>query len=372
MQQPAAWTWFHDPRAIGHGERTFVTWHEPGGIWVGASAGQSWHKFQLAATSDANDHHVAALGIRSDERLIASYAQHNKPMYIRTSANPNDVASWGPERDLDLGRCTYPNLVYLAAEKCWYLIYRRHVASKHMPIVLRASKDDGETWSDAVTLFDVDGHRPYFKVATNGRDRIDLAVTDGHPNEYADNSIYHFAYDRGIWTDSHGNDLGEPTFSTEGVTLVHDGTLGEPAWVWDVAPGPVIAFAAFPTPDDHRYMKARWDDGWVVNQVAFGGPRMATTDTEMHYSGGIAIDHSHPDTMFASVQDGYGWSIVQLTVSDRGDIIERVVARASVGEKHIRPVVVRGQRRLLWLAGRYDGYREFQTALLAYPPLSLG
>lgn len=365
------WTWFHDPRAVEHEGHTFITWHQDAGIWVGDLVDGSWTRARLATTATENDHHVAALGVRPDGRLIACYTEHNRSLRCRLTTRPSDVSSWGEETVIDGGSCTYPNLVHLEAERRWLLFYRRTADRKHKPMMLRTSDDDGETWSAETELFDVEGHRPYAKVASDGRSRVDVAVTDGHPNEYAANSIYHFAYAAGRWVRSDGTDMGDPPFGPADATLVHDATRQDPAWVWDVAPGPVIAFATFPTRDEHRYGRARWDGSrWVVHDVAAGGTTIDVTGTEDHYSGGVVLDHARPDRMVASVQDRDGWVLKRFTVSDDGEVSD-VEVLSETGGKHVRPVVVRGGHRVCWLAGSYDGYKHFETRLRAHPPLAV-
>jgi hypothetical protein len=371
LRQAAAWTWFHDPRAIFHAGRTFVTWHERDGIYVGAYDDNqlTWSTFRLAP-SVPNDHNVASLGIRSDGRLLACYSDHNHPLHRRVSTEPGSVQAWESTEVIDVGRCTYPTLSRLADEGRWYLFYRRVYDRSHMQMLLRTSDDEGESWSEATLVFNVPGHRPYFKVASDGRSRIDIAITDGHPNEFSQNSIYHFAYEGGAWRDSLGSPIGMLPLGPDSVTRVHDGVAGDSAWVWDISPGPVIAFATFPAIDDHRYHRAEWADGWKTIEVQRAGTSLDPDGSELYYSGGIAIDHARPDLMYASVKDRNGWSIIRLSFIGAETVATTESIRvAESGERNIRPTVVRGDHRVMWISGRYEGYRRFDTQLSSHPPL---
>lgn len=371
VRQDAVWTWFHDPRAIFHAGRTFITWHQGDGIYVGAYDDRrlAWSAFRLSA-SLPNDHSVAALGIRTDGRILACFSDHNQPLRRRLSTNPCTVEEWDSAAVIDPGRCTYPNLVHLTDEGRWYLFYRRVFDGQHMQMLVRTSEDEGHSWSDATIVFDVPRMRPYFKVASDGRGRIDIAITDGHPNECASNSVYHFAYESGAWIDSAGRPIGTLPAGLDSVTRVHDGVGGDSAWVWDIAPGPVIVYATFPTVDDHRYFRAHWVDEWKTTEVQRAGTSLDPGGSEVYYSGGIVLDHASSDLMYASVKDRSGWSMVRLRFIEAESAVTVEPLRvATGGERHLRPTVVRGHPRVLWISGQYRGYQQFRMQLSAYPPL---
>jgi hypothetical protein len=81
---------------------------------------------------------------------------------------------------------------------------------------------------------------------------------------------------------------------------------GKPrAWVWDVASDsegrPVIVYATFPTKTDHRYRYARWNGKrWIDVQLARAGGSIVPGGRERQYSGGIALDHGDPSTVYLS------------------------------------------------------------------------
>src|SRR5205085_12704283 len=108
-------------------------------------------------------------------------------------------------------------------------------------------------FSHARARFKRNGQRPYTKVATNGRDEIYLAFTNGHPREVA-TSIFFATYRAGQLFKANGKPIGSThdlplrPSQADHVYMVgeHDGVR---AWVHDVAMGldgrPVIVFATF-------------------------------------------------------------------------------------------------------------------------------
>lgn len=375
VEATGMWTWFHDPRAIHSSNRTYIVWHQDSGIQVGVydHEQQSWGQTRLGEMSH-NDHDVGVIGLLEDGRLMVCYSIHNGALRMRISRHPGDITAWEEERILSDGLCTYPTLEYLSQERRWYLFYRRREVSddpalrKHMPFRVRVSDDQGVTWADEQTIFDVPGHRPYVKVTGDGHSRLDFFATDGHPNEFHHNSVYHFYYN-GSWRDSFGRVMGQPAFTTSQVTRVHDGSV-TPAWVWDIAPGPVGAFAMFNDIGDHRYMRATFDGAWQVAEIARGGGSIAADGTEPHYSAGIALDHGDPLQLYVATFDSGESSLHRIILDAHGTERSRqVVAAPEQDVKNVRPVVVRGEQRVLWWSGTYDGYRQFHCALRSAPIL---
>jgi hypothetical protein len=373
VEPEGMWTWFHEPRAVRVGDQTYIVWHHDSGIQVGSynHRHRSWNQVCLAEVTN-NDHDVGVLGVLNDGRVMVCYSAHNGALRVQTSRRPQDIGEWDKERVLSDGLCTYPTLEYLANERRWYLFYRRREVSeapelrKHMPFRMRTSEDNGATWSEERTIFDVRGHRPYVKVSGDGKSRLDFLCTDGHPNEFHDNSVYHFYYD-GRWRDSFGTDIGEPSFTPSHVTRVHDGST-VPAWVWDVATGGVAVFATFNALDDHRYMRAVFDGKWTVLEIARAGTSIAADGTEPHYSAGVALDHADPRTTYIATFHGFESTLRRLTFDATGTESRcDEIVRPDTGHKHLRPVVVRGDSRVLWWVGDYDGYRAFHGVLRASP-----
>jgi hypothetical protein len=313
-------------------------------------------------------------------------------MLYRVSVNPEDVSAWGPELsvptnspptpgDVNHGY-TYPNPVRLADEGATYLFWR---GADYQP-TFSVQKDGAGTWAAARTLLSAPGGRPYVKYDTNGSDTIDFAFTNAHPRENPNVNIYYARYRVGQIERADGTklaDLGTP-ISPASADKVFDGP--ENAWVHDVAEDsaghPVIVFASFPSPSDHRYHYARWTgSAWDVHQITPAGGSISADGREPQYSGGITLDHEDPSHVYLSRQVGSAWEVEAWRTSDGGTHWTSQAITTGSSDKNIRPVSPRGLEpfdsglRVIWLRGAYNSYVTYQTslaALLGEPPIVHG
>lgn len=381
----SSWVWLHDPKVLYHAgtnTQTYVAWAaDSGRIRVGSwdHDTDEWTSVeQIADLGSTDDHTVAALGIRSDGKILACYSQHNGTLKRRISTNAEDITAFGTESDIEIGDITYPNLFHLSSEGTsgrWYLFYREgSVAVEERPHYYRTSDDDGDTWSARTELFDVTtDDRPYVKVFSDEVDQIHFAATHGHPGNTATNAIYHFYYDAGTWRDSGGTDMGTPPFDETDVT-----TVSSPAnevYPYDISlrlGNPVIVFATFPDQiTDHRYHHARWTGTvWDVNEFTPAGGRIAAGTW---YSGGLSFDHTDPDVVYLSREISSQWEIEKWTTSDGGSTWSSEAITSSSTEKNIRPVVPQGGGPfdVVFLHGPYTDFIDFETRVVINPPFSV-
>ena len=327
--------------------------------------------------------------MQPDGRVAVFYSKHTgSSLLMRVSTCPEDVSSFGPERVVartgSSAGMTYGNPVYVPAEHRTYVFFR---GGSSRPTVTWS--DDGlRTWSPARALVVPTGRytsaRPYVKYATNGWDTVLLAFTDGHPRDEPHDSVYAMTLRGGIFRTVAGAPIAtlEPNRRKLPVMPVHlssvqrlyDGSqpTGK-AWVWstgfDTLGLPVVAFATFPKPGDHRYWYASWDGaGWAVRQFARAGGSIAGSGDEPDYSGGIELDHSDPSYVYTSRRLHGQWEIERWHTPDRGgnwDVPVQLTRNSPV--KQIRPVVPwgpAGEVKVLWMSGRYDSWNGgYRTAL---------
>lgn len=358
------WTWFQDPRAVWGSGKLFLGFNSTTGIWIAEldSAGQTLASFRLRDTGQIDDHDVASVGIRPDGRLLVAYCEHNDAaMRVRVSTDPFSAAGWDAEITAATplnSTITYPNLWYLSSESRWYLFYRDGIPG---PPTFVTSDDGGETWSAPQHLLVDNGERPYTRMDSDGVGRIDICLTDGHPNSVADNSIYHMYYD-GDWRGSDGTDLGDPPFAHADVTPVWDGSAAN-SWNWDIATRgdePVILFASFPAIDDHQYNYARWSGTeWEVRKVVAAGGSIDETGSEPFYSAGIYLDHDDPEIAYVCRDVDGTFELERWATSDAGLTwsSERLTESAPP-VKNFRPVTARGSGaiRVIWCRGSYSHF----------------
>jgi BNR repeat-containing family member len=377
-----SWSWFGDPRAVhvgGPAGLTFAGWID----WAGAITVGAFDP-RFGALSDAvvghayhDDHSDPSLLVEPDGRLTVFWSGHNGArMYYRTTRQPGDIDAWTPPAQVHQdvpGRdgFTYPNPVLLPAEhNQLYLFFR----GADWSVDFARRTPDG-TWNRSHVAIRAPGQRPYLKVAGDGRDTIALALTDGHPRN-ALTSVYYAAYRHGsLWT-AAGRwiaRLGAPPIPPRRAQLVYDARAGgAPAWVWDVAFGrrrrPVIVYATFPKGAGAIYWYAVYNGRrWVSHRLTAGGGSISPRTIEYEYAGGLALDHSDPSVVYASVQVDRGWEIQRWTTPDGGVHWTHATVVPADATQNVRPVVPRGYAGgpmgLLWLRGPYRSYTTYRTSI---------
>lgn len=379
-----AWSWFTDPRAIRYADTTligFVT--REGDVDIGAfdHSNRSFLTHRLSKRLDRNDHASPALLRRGDGRILAFYSAHNgADLLYRMTERPDDITEWLPEGRIpddgagDFG-FTYPNPVQVAAEPDRIFLFFR---GRDWNPRLSISDDGGHTWGKATSLLRAPG-RPYVKVFGDGS-TIHIAYTDGHPHEEPGNRVLYLAYRGGGFHRADGTRIG--SLDTLPLGPDHGDTVFEPTpsapgpgWIWDVAADnagrPVIAFATIVDSRTHAYHYARFHGGrWQTREVA-GGGGSTQVEEEGAYSAGLTIDKGNPGRLFVARWADRSWRLESIVTPDGGDTWERHTLAESEGdEKFLRPAAVRGHNGddvvVLWMRGRYDHYRDYDTQLWAW------
>src|SRR5690606_13770891 len=168
------------------------------------------------------------------------------------------------------------------------------------------SDDEGETWSDAKPYLSTEGDYnqiPYLKVTSDHQSKIHFLFTDGHPKLGAC-SIYHMYYEDGSFHQSDGTEIapiGAGRIPFEQVDKIYDpDSTGVKSWVWDIAldrsGNPVIAYALYPSVQDHIYYYGRWNGSeWERKKIVNSGSHITHPEKngkvlEEHYSGGVVLD----------------------------------------------------------------------------------
>jgi hypothetical protein len=396
LTSDGAWCWFGDPRGVrfqGDHDRTYSGWVDSeGSIVVGSLDLESGERFEhtLQASFNRDDHANPSLMILPDGTIVVFYTSHgadvSDAMYYRISQRPEEIGAWSERREIGSNTdgprgYTYPNPVRLSAEAGrTYLFWR---GGNFKPSF--SYTDDLVSWVPAQTLIQSDEAtvvRPYVKVASNGRDEIHFAFTDGHPRNEPQNSIYYLRYRGGEFSRADGSRVG--TMSDLPLVhgradLVYDGrTTGVRAWIWDVAADhdgrPVIVYARLPEESDHRYHYARWNgDEWIDSEIVPGGgwfpeTPVGVTEPEPHYSGGIVLDHTDPSVVYLSRPVEGVFEIEQWRTRNGGITWRSHAITAGSAGDNVRPFVIRNHHRspptLLWMEiRRYRHYLDFDTAI---------
>lgn len=381
-----AWCWFGDPRAVhlsGQHERTYVGYLDARGRINVAQYDHLTGRLTSATVASVlpvDDHSNPSIIVRPDRRIVLFWSGHNGPaMFYRRSASPEDISEWEPTSSVPVNTVgdhgyTYPNPVQLSDED--YALYLFWRGGDFNPTF---SVKTGGGWSPARTLVSMPGQRPYLKVASNDRDTLHFAFTDGHPRE-AYTSVYYMYYRSGYLYRANGEligPMGTPVAPAQ-ASLVYDATRAASsgrAWVHDIAVGadglPVLACATLPAESDHRYRYARWTgDGWFDRELTAAGDSISEDPTEPHYSGGITLDPTDPSTLLMSRQiDGVN-EIERWRTHDLGGTWTHQQLTWRSAAPNVRPISPRGLTgngalSAIWMTGRYLSYTRFQTSLVA-------
>jgi hypothetical protein len=390
-----AWCWFGDPRAVYHAgqrKRTYVGWvTRAGDIRIGALDHETGdlESATLHEKLNPDDHANPSLLVRPDGRIMVFYTAHSLadvPMRVVVSERPEDIRAWQAPVEIRAnaagrGVFCYPNPVQLSAESHRLFLFWRGGNSKPD----YATSADAENWTAARTFIEGrkedHGNRPYCKYATNGRDRIDVAFTTGHPRNEPQNSIYYVSYRDGNLFRADGTRikaLEDGPVSYAEADLVYDAHVhGARAWIWDIAIDavgrPVIVFAACPAEPDHRYHYAHWNgQKWVDHEICVAGGWFPQTpdgqrEREPHYSGGIVLDHQDPTIAYLSRQRDGVFEIERWTTKDGGRRWRSAPITHGSSKGNVRPFVARSHPAdapgLFWMHGDYVHYLDFQTSL---------
>jgi rhamnogalacturonyl hydrolase YesR len=390
-----AWCWFSDPRAIFRDGKIYAGWMTgDGAVQVGAMdlKTSAIQVMTLAEKFERDDHDNPALLFLPDGRLAAFFSHHAKEdMHLRVTEKPDDIGAWSPDRKLGFGAggkgVTYANPAMLGDEKnAIYLFWR---GSDFKP-TLSISKDLCETWSRPQALIRRpsadDTNRPYLKMWTDSRRRIDIVFTDGHPRDEATNSVYFLRYEKGAFFKADGTRIGgmdDLPLDPAKCDRVYDGSTAGRAWIWDIAEqggNPVVAYTRLPDETDHRYRYARWDGKqWLDFEITPAGKWFPHTapgakEREPHYSGGMALDRENADTVFLSRPVNGVFEIEKWRTPDGGATWKSEAVTANSKADNVRPFVIRnapaGAPCLLWMniSDHYVHFTDFKTSIKINAP----
>ncbi len=388
-----AWCWFGDPRAVLHDGRIYAGWvDKEGSIWIAVLdlSTRELRRTRLHERLETDDHNNPSVLVRPDGRILVAWSRHARDdMYLAVSRRPADISEFEEPRRLLLNsreanaHCysggrdsyTYPSLFYLEQEKTIYLAWRGLDFKPN----LSWSRDGGATWAPGrIYIFPQKTYlnqRPYVKIASNGKDRLHFAFTDGHPRNEPENSIYYACLEAGQFHRAGGaafHSLQQAPFDVRAADVVYDARQTKvKAWIWDVAEDargrPVIVYVRFPSDTDHRYHYARWDGSrWRDYEIAQGGgwfPQTPAGETERepNYSGGLVLDHENPDTVYLSMPVDGVREIQKWTTGDLGRTWRKEPITAGSKRHNVRPFAIRnappGGPQVLWMT--LNSYRHY-------------
>ena len=413
ISDEGAWCWFADSRAIYYKGVAYVGYIDVHGnvkaaqMMVGADGVTKKEEVLVRSYFQPDDHNNPTFLVLPDERIMIFYTRHTDEakIWYRISRKPLDITQLGDEKYLTTANnTTYPSPFILSDDPdhiylCWRGInWHPTIARLTMP----DSNDDCRFDFGPKQIVQSTGARPYAKYHSNGKDKIYLSYTTGHPDNEQPNWLYFNVIDinKGngpILRDINGKQLSiinNGTFAVNKTTTyannypltVVDKTDNIRNWVWQISldkdENPVIAFTHI---DDakttHVYWYGRWTGSeWQRTWVQYAGHAFHQNwnSTERCYSGGMAIDPENTGDLYLSIPTKNGaynkdgvYEIWKYSISSDGKVTGSEQVTHNSVKNNMRPFVMPGAEgaklRLLWMNGDYYYWMVNKNYPSGYP-----
>lgn len=406
-----AWCWFADPRATHYeNEKGTINMSYIGYIDVHGNVKATQYNFLTGEKQDVlvrsyfqpDDHNNPTFLVLPDERVLIIYSRHtDEPaFYYRISRRPGDITDLGEEKCLKTkNNTTYPSPFILSDDPThWYLCWRGIGWHPTMARLTMPDENDDVRFDwGPYQMVQSTGARPYAKYYSNGKDKLYVTYTTGHPDNEQPNWVY--------FNVININSGGEPTLEdikgkklstikngtfavnkTEGYKSSYPNTIVDSPsdlrdWVWQIAldkqDRPCIAMVKINGgKSQHEYYYAKWTgSAWRLTDLADGGGKFHPSNTEYCYSGGEALDPQNPNVIYLSIptegQYGKVHEIWKYTLSDAGKVTEKVQVTRNSQKNNVRPYVLPQSQgsplRLGWMNGDYQYWLVRQGYPLGYP-----
>lgn len=371
-----AWTWYSHPRVLETGSQTYLGYVTRGGTVSMMSLRHSDARLQRTTLSPyqlRDDHNVPALLETPDGRIAAFWAGHGRaPVRYRVGTRPGSITSMSGTRTLKGSGLEKANATYVQAFRMRGVSHQYHVLTRRhsdQNWVLTTSKDL-VTWTRPVQLFRHSSWSartwPYVEAVSAGWRQIHFAVTDGHPAQGIDTSLYHFTFDAGTrsMATAAGTPVRRPADARQG-TAIYDGesTDGR-VRVYDLAlrsnGHPAVAFTTLDrNPDTKGYTykwAARRGSSWQTRTIA----------RQVDYPEGIALDTTDGNRAVVVTRAGAETQVSELSTSDGGVSWRSRPISLQPGTQRTptTPVGPGGPYGALWLVGDYTSYTDYATGIV--------
>ena len=428
ISEEGAWCWFADPRAIhytnadGSINASYIGYIDVHGNVKGMQIDHNTgRRTEVLVRSyfQPDDHNNPTFLVLPDERVLIIYSRHtDEPaFYYRVSKGPGDISVLGEEKCIVTNHnTTYPSPFLMSDDpEHFYLCWR---GLGWHPTIARLTLPDEEdnvqiAWGP-YQMVQSTGARPYAKYYSNGKDKLYMTYTTGHPDNEWPNWLYFNVINLNAEKQTDGTVTVSPTLEdikgnhlsviadgkfrvnksaeyeqTYPYTLV-DAPTNSRAWVWQIACDteglPAIAMVRIDrSKNQHQYYYAKWTgEAWRLTDLADGGGRFHPSNTEYCYSGGEALDPANPNVIYLSIptKGRTGKSIHEIwryTLNNQGQVVMKEQVTRNSEKNNVRPFVLPGSEgsplRLMWMHGDYaywivkKGYPTgFPTAIHAHLP----
>lgn len=405
MASEGAWCWFADPRALHYeNEEGTIKSSYIGYIDVHGNIKATQYDFLTGQRNEVlvrsyfqpDDHNNPTFLVLPDERVLIIYSRHtDEPaFYYRVSRRPGDITSLGEEKCIKTSaNTTYPSPFILSDDPTHFYLCWRGI-NWHPTIAKFTLPDENDNvrmeWG-AYQMVQSTGARPYAKYYSNGKDKLYMTYTTGHPDNEQPNWVYFNVININAVKGADGTVTTTPVLEDikgNRLSVIADGkfavnktdaykcaypytVVDAPSnlrdWVWQIATDkeghPAIAMVRITGgKDSHEYYYAKWTGtAWRLTDLANGGGRFHSSNTEYCYSGGEAIDPQNPNVMYLSIptEGTYGkvYEIWKYTLNHDGTVAEKEQLTRNSKKNNVRPYILPNSAgsdlRLAWMYGDY-------------------
>lgn len=250
------------------------------------------------------------------------------------------------------------------------------------------SSDNGKTWDEQYVVISSEpfdpNNRPYVKYYSDGKSKIHLVFTDGHPEVEPQNSVYYCYYENGAFWRADGTqicNLEQLPFSPEEASLVYKPSANSGrAWIADIVVKndiPYILYSRHPEKTDHRYQYAHFnknENTWEDFEICKAGKwfpqtQPGKTERESYYMGNLTLHPENTNVVYLSRQvngifeiekhetgdGGANWAVTPVTQNSVYDNVRPYIPRNI--PKNAKPVV-------LWMENKkYIHYTDYDASI---------
>jgi len=394
LAKEGAWCWFADPRAL-HYENEAGTINKTyiGYIDIHGNIKASQYDFKTGESQEVlvrswfqpDDHDNPTFLVLPDERVMIFYSRHtDEPcFYYRVSKKPGDITDLGGELKIPTqNNTTYPSPFILSDDPDHFYLCWRGISWHPTIAKLSLPDQDGKVelvWGPQ-QIVQSTASRPYAKYASNGKDKIYMAYTTGHPDPTIPNYLYFNYIDirtlelkdvTGKVISKIGDELHHVAATLEYETEYPNAVVDDPElrdWLWQVAldknANPVIAMVQISEDkSSHDYYYARWTGtSWQKTFLTnAGGHFHQSPDIEKCYSGGMAIDDQNTNEVYCSVpvagKYGNVYELIKYTIDEQGQVSETDTLTKDSELNNVRPFIIptrqKSPLKLTWMYGNY-------------------
>ena len=415
ISKEGAWCWFADPRAIHYtNDAKTIDITLLGCIDVRGSIKTTqidWltntrTEVLIRAAHESDDHDNPTFLVLPDERIMVFYSYHSKStMFYRVSKRPGDITCLGPEKQMAFDyKTTYPSPFILSEDPDHIWICWRGGENWH-PTIARTTlpdeNDDVKIIYGPKQMVQSTGARPYAKYQSNGKDKLYVTYTTGHPDNEMPNWIYFNVIDINggdpVLKDLQGQALKRiadgpfnvdktATYKTKYPQTIIDTPTDKRDWVWQTAldnqERPVVLFTRL---DDarttHNFYYTRWTGTeWRETELGYAGHAFHKnwSSRERCYSSGMALDPDTINHVYLSLPTKNGevnvngmYELWKYVIDDEGTITSKTQLTYDSQKNNVRPYVLPGSAgtplRLAWMNGDYYFWVSNKNYPQGYP-----